>query len=55
MKLWKEILLIKNFFPKDEIITISESMKLPKNTMLILKENQKIIIKNGSILVLFVT
>ena len=28
-------------------------MKLPKNTMLILKENQKIIIKNGSILVLF--
>lgn len=43
----------KNFFPKDEIITISESMKLPKNTMLILKENQKIIIKNGSILVLF--
>ena len=28
-------------------------MKFSKNTMLILKENQKIIIKNGSILVLF--
>ena len=41
------------FFPESDEVVILESVKLPKNNNLRLRNNQKIILKNGSSLVLF--
>lgn len=46
--------LIDNiFFPQDDIIFIHKDLKLQKDHSLYLRDNQKIILKNGSSLVLF--